>query len=113
MRLRLDLGYDGTAFHGWAVQPGLRTVAGELGGDFLARLADRPDAVPQRIIVMELLADRVAILLPQCDIPKRDGRKLPRNSCWISIKIRSILFRITTNRCLNLKFFLQNSQISW
>ena len=26
MRLRIDLAYDGTAFHGWASQPGLRTV---------------------------------------------------------------------------------------
>jgi len=26
VRLRLDLGYDGSAFHGWATQPGLRTV---------------------------------------------------------------------------------------
>lgn len=30
MRLRLTLEYDGTAFRGWAVQPGLRTVEGVL-----------------------------------------------------------------------------------
>ena len=29
-RLRLDLGYDGTDFRGWAAQPGLRTVQGEV-----------------------------------------------------------------------------------
>ena len=29
-RLRLDLAYDGSRFHGWAVQPGLRTVQGEI-----------------------------------------------------------------------------------
>jgi tRNA pseudouridine38-40 synthase len=26
VRLRLDFGYDGSGFHGWAAQPGLRTV---------------------------------------------------------------------------------------
>ncbi|ROR89650.1 tRNA pseudouridine(38-40) synthase TruA [Nocardioides aurantiacus] len=30
MRLRLDLAYDGSGYHGWARQPGLRTVQGEL-----------------------------------------------------------------------------------
>lgn len=30
MRLRITLAYDGTAFHGWAKQTGLRTVQGEL-----------------------------------------------------------------------------------
>jgi tRNA pseudouridine38-40 synthase len=30
VRLKLTLEYDGTGFHGWAGQPGLRTVEGEL-----------------------------------------------------------------------------------
>ncbi|WP_256794739.1 tRNA pseudouridine(38-40) synthase TruA [Terrabacter sp. Ter38] len=30
LRVRLDLAYDGTAFSGWAAQPALRTVQGEL-----------------------------------------------------------------------------------
>ena len=37
MRLRMDLAYDGTDFHGWATQPGLRTVQGLLEGS-LARV---------------------------------------------------------------------------
>ena len=31
IRVRLDLAYDGTHFHGWAAQVGLRTVEGEVG----------------------------------------------------------------------------------
>ena len=41
MRLRLDLAYDGTAFSGWAVQPGLRTVQGVLE-EALARVMRLP-----------------------------------------------------------------------
>ena len=45
MRVRLDLGYDGTAFSGWAEQPGLRTVQGELTAG-LARVL-RLDPAPR------------------------------------------------------------------
>jgi tRNA pseudouridine38-40 synthase len=31
VRLKLTLAYDGTGFHGWAAQPGLRTVEGVMG----------------------------------------------------------------------------------
>lgn len=44
VRLRLDLGYDGTDFAGWAAQPGLRTVEGELAGT-LATLLRAPHPV--------------------------------------------------------------------
>lgn len=39
MRVRLDLAYDGSDFRGWAKQPGLRTVQGELevGLDMILR----------------------------------------------------------------------------
>ena len=40
-RLRLDLAYDGAAFHGWAAQPGQRTVQGELE-DALATILRAP-----------------------------------------------------------------------
>ncbi len=30
VRARLDLSYEGGGFNGWATQPGLRTVQGEL-----------------------------------------------------------------------------------
>lgn len=41
MRVRLDLAYDGTAFSGWAAQPGLRTVQGVLA-EGLARVLRLP-----------------------------------------------------------------------
>ncbi len=40
-RLRLDLAYDGNAYHGWAAQPGLPTVEGALR-EALATVVRRP-----------------------------------------------------------------------
>ncbi len=42
VRARLDFSYDGSAFHGWAAQPGLRTVQDELESA-LARVVRRGD----------------------------------------------------------------------
>jgi len=39
---RIDLAYEGTDFHGWAVQPGLRTVEGELLAAFERLGRERP-----------------------------------------------------------------------
>ncbi|MBI2689315.1 MAG: tRNA pseudouridine(38-40) synthase TruA [Acidobacteria bacterium] len=35
-RIRITIAYDGTAFHGWQVQPGLTTIQGELERAYLA-----------------------------------------------------------------------------
>jgi len=43
-RLRLTVHYDGSAFHGWQVQPDQRTVQGDLEAA-LSRLADKPCSV--------------------------------------------------------------------
>jgi len=43
VRLRLDLSYDGSAFHGWARQPGLRTVQ-QTVEDALSRVLALPAA---------------------------------------------------------------------
>lgn len=44
--IRLDLEYEGTDFHGFAPQPGLRTVAGELAAAILRVAAEAPALTP-------------------------------------------------------------------
>ena len=45
VRVRLDIGYDGTGFSGWARQPGRRTVQQTLE-DALARVLSLPEPAP-------------------------------------------------------------------
>jgi tRNA pseudouridine38-40 synthase len=45
VRVRFDIGYDGTGFSGWASQPGRRTVQETLE-DALARVLSLPEPVP-------------------------------------------------------------------
>jgi tRNA pseudouridine38-40 synthase len=48
LRIRLDFGYDGTAFSGWAMQPGKRTVEDELSAALTLILRS---ANPVRLVV--------------------------------------------------------------
>jgi tRNA pseudouridine38-40 synthase len=50
VRVRLDLAYEGTGFSGWAAQPGLRTVQGELEAA-LAVATGRAEGDPPRLVV--------------------------------------------------------------
>ena len=51
MRLRLDIGYDGTGFHGWASQPGLRTVQDEIEAALGVLIrAEAEDARPRLVV---------------------------------------------------------------
>lgn len=50
MRVRIDLAYDGSAFSGWAAQPGLRTVQGEIESG-LATLFVHDGEDPPRVVV--------------------------------------------------------------
>lgn len=91
VRLRLDICYDGTDFAGWAIQPGLRTVAGVLG-DALALLfrgrvplvvAGRTDSGVHAVgqvahmdvdpLVLDSLASRRRRGAPAADLSTGDG----------------------------------------
>ena len=71
VRLRLDLAYDGTDFRGWAVQPGLRTVAGVVGDALATVLRTDPDRVMRTIppggrLVYRFTASRAGIWMYHC-----------------------------------------------
>ncbi|MBL5973968.1 MAG: tRNA pseudouridine(38-40) synthase TruA [Candidatus Leucobacter sulfamidivorax] len=51
VRLRLDIGYDGTGFHGWAAQPGLRTVQEEIESALAVLLQAGSEGADPRLTV--------------------------------------------------------------
>ena len=53
IRLRIDLGYDGGGFYGWARQPGMRTVQGEIERVLhtITRVPDGDESDPLRLTV--------------------------------------------------------------
>lgn len=84
VRVRLDLAYDGTDFHGWAAQPGLRTVQGEIEAALalVARaplsltVAGRTDAgvhARHQVAHVDVPAARWAALAPRGGDPSDDA----------------------------------------
>ena len=105
---RLTVAYDGTDFHGWAAQPGLRTVAGELAGALGIEpreltVAGRTDTgVHAEANVVSLTAARLLPLqalnrrLPP-DVAVREAAEAPDGfDARRDARARSYAYRITT-----------------
>lgn len=115
MRLRIDLAYDGTDFHGWATQPGLRTVQEEVEAALVTALrvprvtvvcAGRTDAgvhardqvihtdvdvVPREL---ERLARRLSGILPADVHVRRAGEAPPGFDARFSALWRRYTYRV-------------------
>ncbi|MGA8847512.1 MAG: tRNA pseudouridine(38-40) synthase TruA [Nocardioides sp.] len=117
MRLRIDLAYDGTDFHGWATQPGLRTVQDKVEAALATALrvprvtvvcAGRTDAgvhargqvvhtdvdvvlVPRE---MERLARRLSGILPSDVHVRRAGEAPPGFDARYSALWRRYAYRV-------------------
>jgi tRNA pseudouridine38-40 synthase len=102
---RLTVAYDGTDFHGWAPQPGLRTVAGDLGAALAVdpgslTVAGRTDAgVHAEANVVSLDAPRLAPVravnrrLP-ADIALLDAERADGFDARADARSRSYVYRL-------------------
>jgi tRNA pseudouridine38-40 synthase len=102
---RLTVAYDGTDFHGWAPQPGLRTVAGDLGAALAVdpgslTVAGRTDAgVHAEANVVSLAAPRLAPVravnrrLP-ADIALLDAERADGFDARADARSRSYVYRL-------------------
>ena len=93
IRYRMDLGYDGTEFNGWAKQPNLRTVQkevvkalsmifGESKDDFRLRIAGRTDAgvhAVHQVAHFELSENQIKRIGRNQDLRGRLNSLLPRD----------------------------------
>ncbi|HEY0387647.1 MAG TPA: tRNA pseudouridine synthase A [Gaiellales bacterium] len=105
MRLRATIAYDGTEFHGWAPQPGLRTVGAVLAealGCAQLRVAGRTDAgVHAHANVVSFDADRrirpgeLNAKLPD-DLAVLDTAEAPGFDARGDATSRSYVYRIST-----------------
>jgi tRNA pseudouridine38-40 synthase len=105
---RLTVAYDGTDFHGWAAQPGLRTVAAELAGAL--EVAPRELTVAGRTDTgVHAAANVVSLAAPRLIPVRAINRRLPRDLAVVDAaeaaagfdarrdaRARSYAYRITT-----------------
>jgi len=84
-RLRIEVAYDGTAYHGWQVQPGLPTIQGTLE-QVVSELEGRPvgvDGSGRTDAGVHALAQVAAFSLsnpiPAANLRKALNRQLPRD----------------------------------
>ncbi|MFN8077771.1 MAG: tRNA pseudouridine(38-40) synthase TruA [Kineosporiaceae bacterium] len=82
MRVRLDLGYDGGGFSGWAYQPGQRTVEGELSEGLATVLRVPLDAVRLTVAGRTDAGVHATGQVAHVDVPPASWAALPgRSTC--------------------------------
>lgn len=80
VRVRLDLGYDGTDFAGWAAQPGQRTVAGTLRAALATLLRLEPARVELVVAGRTDAGVHAAGQVCHVDVPESVWTALPGRS---------------------------------